>query len=624
MFLSKTDFKVARACATKLYYKKLKYPSTLQENEYLQFLADGGYMGETIAKLCQPNGIEIGFEDGPQRSAEKTASALNSNERVVLFEATLISSGRIARVDILKKNGGTFELIEVKAKSVDTSTGENPFRGKKGGISPNWAPYLEDVAFQFAVLQELFPDAHIIPYLCLTDRSKTTSIDQVFAKFELLRPKGDDRDFCRPLVSYVGDVSELRKDAFLSIINVASEVKELLPEVEKSNAVFVESLTNGLKKIEVPINVDCRKCEYRFIPGGDARRTDWTSEGFRDCWGPLADVDPNLLDYYHVTAIQRSRGIINPLISRGRVKLSDVEEPDLVKADGTVGPINERQRIQREYTLANREYFAADLKRRLDEVRYPLQFIDFETSRVALPYHAGMRPYEQVAFQWSCHTIRERNAELEHSEWINVVDAFPNFQFAEALMETLGTEGTFVIWSMHENTVLNDIRQQMDKYKYNSSGLRDWLHTIVKFDGHPSAHIVDMCDIAKRCYFHPKMKGRLSLKVVLPAIWETNESLHAEFSQYYRREGGQLIDPYETLPRLPFGYPESDEEETDQAVTEGTGAMRAYQEMLYGLHRNDDATKEKWRRLLLQYCELDTAAMVMVWMHWNQHTSISF
>src|SRR4029077_16622727 len=146
MFLSKTDFKVACTCATKLYYKKLKYPSMLAEDEYLQFLADGGYMVETIAKLCQPDGIEIGFEDGPERSAEKTALALSTNEKVVLFEATLISSGRIARVDILKKSGATFELIEVKAKSVDTSTGENPFRGQRGGISPQWAPYLEDVA----------------------------------------------------------------------------------------------------------------------------------------------------------------------------------------------------------------------------------------------------------------------------------------------------------------------------------------------------------------------------------------------------------------------------------------------------------------------------------------------
>ena len=116
------------------------------------------------------------------------------------------------------------------------------------------------------------------------------------------------------------------------------------------------------------------------------------------------------------------------------------------------------------------------------------------------------------------------------------------------------------------------------------------------------------------------MKGRLSLKFVLPAVWETNEALHTRFPKYYKHfNSGQPVDPYETLPRLPFGNPDADEEtETDQVVTEGTGAMRAYQEMLYGLHRNDEVTKEQWRRLLLQYCELDTAAMVMVWMHWTK------
>jgi hypothetical protein len=136
VYLSKSDFKVARTCATKLYYRKLKYPSMLQEDEYLQFLADGGYMVETIAKLCQLEGIEIGFNDGPEVAAEKTLAMLKANERVTLFEATLISGHRLARVDILKKNRTRFDLIEVKAKSVDTSTGENPFRGKRGGIKP--------------------------------------------------------------------------------------------------------------------------------------------------------------------------------------------------------------------------------------------------------------------------------------------------------------------------------------------------------------------------------------------------------------------------------------------------------------------------------------------------------
>ncbi len=227
---------------------------------------------------------------------------------------------------------------------------------------PKWRPYLEDVAFQFAVLSELFPKSDIVPYLCLTDKSKTTSIEQIFSKFELVRPRNSDKQFVRPLVSYVGDQSELQKNSFLTILNVAAEVKELLPDVQKSSLTFAQSIQNGVTKIPIQINVDCRKCEYRFVPGGNAKRSDWDKEGFHECWGGLADEEPNLLDYYYVSSIGRSQALINALIGRKRVRLGDVEEADLVKADGTPGPINFRQRIQREYTLANREYFGAGLK----------------------------------------------------------------------------------------------------------------------------------------------------------------------------------------------------------------------------------------------------------------------
>jgi hypothetical protein len=626
-YLSKSDFKVARTCATKLYYRKLGYPSRLQDDDYLQFLADGGYMIETIAKLCEPEGVPIGFDDGPEVAAENTLVALNTNERVVLFEATLISGNKIARVDILKKKGPVFHLIEVKAKSVDTSTSENPFRGKRGGIRSEWQPYLEDVAFQVGVLRELFPKNDIIPYLCLTDRSKTTSIDQIFAKFQLIRPKHDNRQFCRPAVSYIGDVAELRTEPFLSILDVSAEVEELLPEVDKTSREFEASIRNGLTKIIVKPNVKCRKCEYRFVANADPAQTKWDKEGFRECWGELADQEPSVLDYYHVSSINRGpptlggwgQGLVDALISRGLARLSDVEEADLVKTDGTPGPLNIRQRIQRECTNNGREYFAPDLRKRLGSLKYPLHFIDFETSRIAVPYHARMHPYDQVAFQWSCHTLRDKDAGLEHAEWINVVDAFPNFAFARALMECLGTQGTFLIWSNHENSVLNEIRCQMAAYNHKDDDLAHWLTTVVKFDGHPSPNMVDMCDIAKCCYFHPKMRGRLSLKFVLPAVWESDEPLHSAFPQYYKRDSnGGLMNPYQTLPPLPFGNPDvEDEMDTDEVVTEGTGAMRAYQEMLYGLHRDNGPIKEQWRRLLLQYCELDTAAMVIVWRHWT-------
>ena len=42
-YLSKSNFKVARTCATKLYYLKNRYPSSKEGNEYLEFLADGDF-----------------------------------------------------------------------------------------------------------------------------------------------------------------------------------------------------------------------------------------------------------------------------------------------------------------------------------------------------------------------------------------------------------------------------------------------------------------------------------------------------------------------------------------------------------------------------------------------------
>src|SRR6266576_1521946 len=185
MYLSKSDFKVARTCATKLYYKKLRYPSAKDDDPYLQFLADGGYMVEAIARLCYPGAVEVGFDAGPEAAGEQTMAVIKSHDSVTLLEATLIYDRRLARVDILKKDGHRFELIEVKSKSVDTAKTANPFRGVHGHIVSAWQEYLEDVTFQYAVLTRLLPDAKVVPYLCLVDKSKSTTIESIFSNFEL-------------------------------------------------------------------------------------------------------------------------------------------------------------------------------------------------------------------------------------------------------------------------------------------------------------------------------------------------------------------------------------------------------------------------------------------------------
>lgn len=126
---------------------------------------------------------------------------------------------------------------------------------------------------------------------------------------------------------------------------------------------------------------------------------------------------------------------------------------------------------------------------------------------------------------------------------------------------------------------------------------------------HPG-RLVDMNRLTEQHYFHPLMNGRTSIKVVCDALWQTNPSLRAAFPDYVREEAGQVLSPYASLPPLEIAG-------TMVSVAEGTGAIRAYEAMVYGVERSEPATREKWKQLLLQYCELDSLSMYMVWEHWR-------
>lgn len=243
---------------------------------------------------------------------------------------------------------------------------------------------------------------------------------------------------------------------------------------------------------------------------------------------------------------------------------------------------------------------------------YPLHFIDFEGSRLAIPYHEGMRPYEMAAFQWSCHRIDSPGAPVSHHEWLNDTDVFPNIEFARSLRSVIGDCGTVYIWSSYELTVLKEIRAQISKYgaEDGNPDLVKWLDTLL---GDIEARFVDLFKLATTDYFHPSMKGSLSIKDVLPAIWSVASQVHShpELAPYVPLDGaGSFKSPYDTLEPLPIGAKE-------EVVNEGTGAMRVYQEMMFGRASLTPEVRANYKRLLLQYCRLDTAAMLAIWLHWS-------
>lgn len=608
MYLSKSDFKLAQDCPAKLYYRKRRYPSYQEDNEYLAMLAEGGFMVEKMARLLQANAVELDYDpSNPGKAFEGTMQALRA-ERATLCEATLISGGKLARVDILRKRGNVFDLVEVKAKSYSSEEdGEAKRRGcknlfwtKKGRIEPEWRDYLEDVTFQVMVLKELFPGSKVRPFLLMPDKAKTTTIEGLYSLFNLSCGTSPDGRYKTCQVEFEGDIDELRREHFLAEITVAEEVVYLEKMVAGKAGRYAASLVPSLTKMVAPISTRCAGCEYRKCD--DAGRS-----GFSECWGELAGKDPHLLDLYYAGSTGAYNGLsANSLIEQGRAGLFDLPEESFLKADGTMGSRGKRQSIQVSRTRAHAEWQDENLKRMLDACEYPLHFIDFETTSLAIPYHAGMHPYEPIAFQWSCHTIRAPGARPEHKEWINVADLFPNREFAESLRKTIGTAGTVFKYAAHESTILKAIRRQADDRGFGNAALNRWLDEMSADD-----RIHDLYRDVVNFYFHPLMKGKVSIKRTLDAIWRTNPAIREEFPEYLPRSGGDLVSPYETLPPILINGQEV-------VVSEGTGAMRAYEAMMFGEESRDPLVKEQYKRLLLQYCKLDTAAMVMLWRHWTR------
>ena len=234
-------------------------------------LAEGGYMVEKMGKLLFAEGREIGFDSASEMAAQETLQAL-ADESVTLFEGTLISRQKLARVDILIKRGNEFRLIEVKAKSFDgredaaAKAEGRPslfWRKKGGGIVSEWQEYLEDVALQVLVLRELFPKAVIHPFLLMPDKAKTTQIEQFHSFFQIRRIQKPGSKFTRLMVDFTGDVQRLRADHFLSLVPVGAEIQHLLPGVAEAAAEYVASLSPVLQRIKTPISVACKNCEYR-------------------------------------------------------------------------------------------------------------------------------------------------------------------------------------------------------------------------------------------------------------------------------------------------------------------------------------------------------------------------
>lgn len=685
---TKSAFKIALECPRKLYYYRNPdiYANADTEDEFLQALAEGGFQVGELAKIYCEVPPENDIKEKDYKGSLARTQELMKQQQVNIAEAAFKFGNLFVRVDILKRDGNHIDLIEVKAKSWGGAKDKFEGTRPKGCVQSCIRSYVYDVAFQKYVvthaLKELYPGEQLTvkARLMMADKSKTADINGLNKLFKIKKDKHGQAE-----VETAPDARQLLAKSNVQVLT-AFDVDDLCDRVIAGKTSeqgkedymlgwkfkdYVEAMSkyycDNKPFPDITLSPKCFKCQFQSDGSNPGLK-----DGYKECWRKAAkftdrDFDEPLVKDLNAESLSNKR---DKWIKDGIYKMADITEDLLGRhRNGDNGPgldYLERKWLQIAMMTGNQEVlsdYASDihdgvyldiegLKAEMAKWKYPLHMIDFETTAVALPYYEGMRPYEQVAFQFSHHII-EKTADGDYTirhagHYLNRdVSKFPNFEFVRALREQLGhDEGTIFRYSHHENTILNAIRRQLDE---SNEGDKDELIAFIDEITHDSENsreggprdMVDLWEVVKRYFYEPReMGGSTSIKVVLPAVLNISQFLKDKYSKHiYGKEipslnipsakpiawitydpTGHVENPYHLLPSVSsllglVGINDDmlESEDDDMTIANGGAALTAYNKLMFCDGTMNDAIREA----LLRYCELDTMAMVFIWEFFN-------
>ncbi|EGH4926774.1 DUF2779 domain-containing protein, partial [Campylobacter jejuni] len=230
---------------------------------------------------------------------------------------------------------------------------------------------------------------------------------------------------------------------------------------------------------------------------------------------------------------------------------------------------NENQQIQIKASLNKEIYINKDnIKKFLDTLNYPIYHLDFETFMQAVPEFKGIKPYMQIPFQYSLHI--DHKDKLEHKEFLSECGVDPRYELAKKLINNIPKDVCVLAYNASfEKGVIRNLAITYPE-------LSEYLLNIEK-------NIKDlMLPFQNKDYYHYKMQGSYSIKKVLPAL----------------------------IPDMEKAYKDL------ELIHNGNEAMQSF-ELMQNMDQN---TQVKYRKALLEYCKLDTLAMVKILKHLEEIT----
>ena len=198
-------------------------------------------------------------------------------------------------------------------------------------------------------------------------------------------------------------------------------------------------------------------------------------------------------------------------------------------------------------------------------IRYPLYFLDFETMQDVIPQYEGTKPYQQIPFQYSLHWIEKPGGELKHTAFLAESGKDPRWALAEQLCHDIPLNACITAYNKgFECGRINELAEAFPALRYHLLNIRD--------------NIVDFLDPFRAGYYYlTEMEGSFSIKKVLPALFPNDPQLDYSNLTGSVHNGGEAMTIF---PKIKDMTP---------------------------------ADQQKARQSLLDYCHLDTLAMVKIW-----------
>jgi hypothetical protein len=262
---------------------------------------------------------------------------------------------------------------------------------------------------------------------------------------------------------------------------------------------------------------------------------------------------PEVPDYsvHDIARIGASKRKLGELIDRGILRIEDVPA-DVALSDAQTLQVTVARSGE---MVIDRGAIAASMPT-TDE---PIAFLDYETFAAAVPRFDGYRPYDQIPFQFSLDVLQ--NGTLTHHEFLLTDAVRPDDAFIATLELYLPDRGAIVVWSKAFELTIN---KRLAERNPGAAGLMQEI----------ADRVVDLEEVFKRqLLVHPGFRGKTSIKKILPIL----------------------------VPELSYA---------DLAIQEGATASDAWNTIVTGQVAPADTAQK--RRELLEYCALDTRAMVEI------------